>query len=362
MSAPRVDARRLWLPAALALALWAIGQAGEPRDQARSAEVVALFTPGVTRFVPLAPAEPVPVSALTLTLGRGPSYFYARSKGLWRCLNAGGALCEEAPLLELFERLQRARGLPEGPIESLDLQALGLDPGARVRLDLHGSQVLKEGAAKDILASVELGQIRPGLGGPARLADSDLVLGLAEDLMPRLGPGGSRGELPPLVSPRALPAAWPGWAAGIERVFVDPSEGQSFEFVPLPQDPDRPLAAGLDRFLIRHADGSELECNPVLSTGFFLFLSRAPREALPGEGDLPPPDRQRPALRLTLLSKDKSLLEVVVLQGFGPGRRVLLEDLAGTAGLISPEVARLLAPTPQQLISGKENPWDSYLR
>lgn len=368
MSAMPYPWPRLVLPLGLAAALWAVAQAGEPREQGRSAEVLALFPPGATRLVPNAaetaeaPSGPVPVAALTLTIGRGPSYFYARSQGVWRCLNAGGALCEEAPLLELFDRLQRARGLAEGAVESLDLDALGLSPAKRLRLDLHGPKVLKEGAAKDILASVDLGQIRPGLGGPARLSDAALVLGLAEDLLPRLQPGGPRGELPPLVSQRALPAPWPGWTAGIERVFVDPTSGPSFEFVALPQDPARPLAQGLERFSIRSEDGSESEANPVLGTGYFLFLSRAPRVALPAEGELPPAERQRPALRLTLVSKDKSILEVVVLEGFGPGRRALLDDFSGAASLIDPEVARLLAPTPEQLIRGRENPWDPYLR
>lgn len=341
------------------LALWGLGELGQPADPRRSLEIAALIPPGATRLIPEGAASAVPVAALTLTEGRGTSWFIARSKGLWRNLTAGGALCEEREVLGLVEALARARGLVEGQAGELDLDALGFAADRRWQVELHGPQVLKEGAQRDLLASVELAQGRADRGGPARLAGSERILGLSEDLLPLLE---GRGELPPLVSRRALPEAWPGWSAGLKRVFVDHADGESFQFVPLPPDDAVPLAPGLERFAVVREGQPEAEANPVLGTGFHLFLTRAPRIALPNPEELPAPERRIPEFVLTLESRSGDVLEVAVLETLGPGRRVLIEDFTGSASLLTPEVARLLGPRADQLLRSRENPWDPYLR
>jgi hypothetical protein len=341
------------------LGLWGLGELGEPVDPRRSATLQSLIPPGTTRLVPEGAASAVPVAALTLTEGRGTSWFIARSKGLWRNLTAGGALCEEREVLGLIEALVRARGLSEGLASELDLDALGFGPDRRWQIQLHGPQVLKEGAERDVLASVELAQGREDRGGPARRSGDEQILGLSEDLLPLLE---GRGELPPLVSRRALPEAWPGWAAGLRRVFVDHADGESFQFVPQPPDPAQPLAPGLERFAVQSEGQTEAEANPVLGTGFHLFLTRAPRAALPAPGDLPAPELRDPEFVLTLEARSGEVLEVAVLKGLGPGRRVLIEDFTGSASLLTAEVARLLGPRADQLLRSRENPWDPYLR
>jgi hypothetical protein len=358
--------------AALALAtlLGLLHLLDPPRRGAPAEPVVPLVDPRHSRLYDPDSGAAVPVAALTVTrpLAAGEeSFFFARSGGIWRCVSHFGLVADEGALLGLVQAVLAARFLPHPGDPELD--GFGLGPGQRVRLEMHGRDVLRPDAGRDVLFGVDLGPRLPRGGSFARPLDSARVGLLEVDLAePLRRPAGTLQSLagmdtPPLVDSRVVPAAWPGFRSGLVRIFVDRSDGGGFELrrtsAPGPIDT---AAAPPSWVVIDNLQDGEVPAHPALGAGFALFLGRAPfvRPRDPRSlGSATP----TPEARLTLVPAEGELLELQLLPADFGGARTVLNRWTGIPVEVSAEVAQLLVPPTSWLTDPSRGiPWDAYLR
>lgn|GEM_PF-5369649 len=305
------------------------------------------------------------VTALSLFDERGGELLVARVRGRWRLVGHHLAPADANLVRDLIGRLAVARPLDATPGSDLDarLEALDLVAGRARRIVLRGPDALKPEANGDVLLDLWI-----GTGGAVRRADTGgeprgEVLLLARDLDDFFrGPvTRSANQLPPLALPFLVPPDWSGFGAGLERVFYDRANGTGFE---LERRVDPELPTGLTAWALREdPTAAWRDAHPVLSTGYTLFLGRAPVVRAVEPSSVPDAVTARPDVRITLVSADGSLLEVLVGAPRPDGSRLAVNMDTQVAFELAPEPARLLTPPTAWLEEpGATIPWDPYLR
>ena len=175
----------------------------------------------------------------------------------------------------------------------------------------------------------------------------------------------SAAGLPPLLDPHVVPAAWPGWQAGLARVDVRVDGEPRFVLekrVPPPDataDPrQRPsflwvLDPGL----------SERVAASLQSTAYTLFLSRIPYTDVLGPRDREALGLANPVATLELTAADGAVLALAVGRALPDGRLPVWNGFTNRPYLLANDVAGLLVPPREAFTTtGEENPWDPYLR
>lgn len=305
------------------------------------------------------------VTAVSLVDENGGELLVARVRGRWRLLGHHLAPANPGLVQELIARLAEARALDATPTNGLDARLAGLDlvEGRARRVRLHGPDVLKPETNGDVLAEIWIGS-----GGAMRRTDAsgeaaDEVLLLARDLERYFAPPVTRdpNDLPPLALPFVVPPDWPGFASGLERVFVDRADGSGFE---LERRVDPELPTGLTAWALRDDPlGEWRDAHPVLSTGYTLFVGRVPVVEAIAPESVPTSVTERPDLRITLVSSQNELVELLVGPERADGSRVVVNMWTQVAFELAPEPARLLTPPTSWLEEpGATIPWDPYLR
>lgn len=173
-------------------------------------------------------------AAFTLESGGSP-VLYLRSKGLWRCREAYGAVCESGEVESFLAGILDARGSLVCAGADCAARA-GLADPAGLRVVLHGPKVLSD-PARDVLVELAFGPAREGATFAA-VAGTDRVLAVDRDPRPHLD---AAGRPAPLVDTRVLAGCFAQGFAGFERMFVDRGDGS----VELASDP--PAEPGADR-------------------------------------------------------------------------------------------------------------------
>lgn len=340
-----------------------------PTPGASRARFVPLFELDETGQVLREDGTPSRVTALSLFDADGGELLFARVRGRWRCLGHHLAPADSNRIMSLIGELAAARPLDATPRRKLGgrdlerrLAALDLVPGAARRIVLRGPDALKPESGGDVLAELMVGRngaVRRVTGGAA----ADEVLMLARPIDRVFLPPVTRdaNQLPPLVLPFVVPPDWPGFESGLARVFVDRAGGSGFELVRV-ADPE--LAVGLTAWEVRDsAVDPWRRAHPILSTGYTLFLGRVPVFRAIDPRSVSESITTRPDVRITLVSVQNELVELLV----GPirldGSRLVVNTDTQVAFELAPEPARLLTPNTDLLETpGASIPWDPYLR
>jgi hypothetical protein len=289
-------------------------------------------------------------------------FLFALQGGVWRCIDAHGALA----LGNRIEELTRELGGAIGELRSVDASragAYGLDSEDRITLRLHGP-LLGTDAGQDERLRVEVGSAFPGTGSRrswVRVDGSDRILEIPYD--PRVWlERESASALPPLLDERLLAGEWPPRGGGLRRVFLDRADGSSLQL-----DSEVEEVAGLPREewprRWQAAEGeARSRCLPFRIAGWQAFLYRAPYVGLsdPAVAERRGLDEIRATLTLIQVDGDPITLEVG--RPAPSGATFVRNQKTGQLCLLEPEVAALLVPTLGQLCEPEGgNPWESYL-
>lgn len=346
-----------------ALALLAFG--GDPPSAAREASFVPLVELDEAGRVLRPGGEASQVTALSLFDARGGELLVARVRGRWRLVGHHLAPADAGLVRALIGELAEARPMVATPSTDLDarLEALDLVEGRARRVVLRGPDALKEDANGDVLVDVWI-----GAGGAVRRAGPDgaprgEVLLLARDL-DRFFSGPqtlTSNQLPPLALPFLVPPDWSGFEAGLERVFYDRANGTGFE---LERRIDPELPTGLTAWALREDPTADWrEAHPVLSTGYTLFLGRAPVVRAVEPSSVPGSLTSRPDVRITLVSAGGELVELLVGAPRPDGSRMVVNMETQVAFELGSDAARLLTPPVAWLEDPSVGiPWDAFLR
>jgi hypothetical protein len=345
-----------------------------PRPGAERADFVPLFELDETGQILREDGTPERVTALSLFDADGGELLFARVRGRWRCLGHHLAPADSNRITALIGELAAARPLDAtpraetggpvaaGPELERRLAALDLTEGRARRVVLRGPDALKPESGGDVLAELLVGRdgaVRRVSNGVAM--DEVLMLARSIDWTFRPPVTLDPNQLPPLVLPFVVPPDWAGFETGLARVFVDRADGSGFELVRV-ADPE--LAAGLTAWDVREsAVDPWRRAHPILSTGYTLFLGRVPVVRAVDPRSVPESITARPDVRITLVSAQNELVELLV----GPiqldGSRLVVNTDTQVAFQIAPEPARLLTPSTSQIeVPGASIPWDPYLR
>ncbi len=171
----------------------------------------------IERLVPPDRIADRTTAAFTIESG-GREILYLRSKGLWRCREAFGAVCQTDLVESFLTRVVEARGaLVCAGSDCAERAGLAADDG--LRLALHGSKVLSD-PERDTFARIAFSPSR-AKATFAAFAGTERVLAIDRDPRALLDASG----LPaPLVDTRLLAGCFPPGFAGFERIFVDRGE------------------------------------------------------------------------------------------------------------------------------------------
>ncbi|MCY2960778.1 MAG: hypothetical protein NTY35_11480 [Planctomycetota bacterium] len=192
--------------------------------------------PVVERLVPGERLAGRTTAAFTLE-SNGARLSYLRSKGLWRCREAFGAVCEGEKVESFLGSVLETRGVLVCAGDAC-VERARLSAPEGLRLALHGSKFLSD-PDRDTLVELAFAPASDPAGATfAELSGTRRVLAVDHDPRRFLD---AEGRPAPLVDTRVLAGCFAPGFAGFERMFVDQG-GRSVE---LASDP--PAEPGAER-------------------------------------------------------------------------------------------------------------------
>ncbi|MEX1025602.1 MAG: hypothetical protein WD226_11060 [Planctomycetota bacterium] len=332
------------------------------RALSREARVKRAARTRVDFVIPPERRQALPVAALRVEIPGEPELLLARVKGDWRALSYERAHADRVAVAALVRALTETQGtiVSEDPAAA---QQYGIGGGRSVVVTLAGPKVLDDPAG-DVLEAFELGRSLGERGaGFLRRRGSPAIWRIESDpkalLAPRAAPG-----LPPLLDPAVIPGTWNGWAAGLADVFVDHADGTSLHLERRLRDPATdPPAAGETPWRWWVGGDDDFPAAPTPARGYELFLARAPFVEVVDASRAQELGLETPATRLTLAADGLEPLEVLIGVPLADERVPVFAPALGRLVLVTPAVARLLAPPAAWLDpADPRNLWDPYLR
>ncbi len=214
-------ARNVWILGSFLAVLLAADFALDRTERARRAR-----DPAIERLVSQERTFGEKVAAFSVE-EPGRSLLYVRTKGLWRCREAFGAVCDEAAVRELRLCFFDARGVERAQGRA-DERMWGFGEGDTLAIAFHGPKLL-DAPGRDVLIAFEVGRsFAEGRRGRAfvREKGSSRVLEIDRDPRRVLGSDAGR-SLPPLVDTRLLAGCLPGGFRGFREFRVETAQGES---------------------------------------------------------------------------------------------------------------------------------------
>jgi hypothetical protein len=307
-----------------------------------------------------------PIAALQLEAPDGKTFFYAHQQGIWRCLSEHGAIALTPQIQTLLRKIIEARGVVQDQVSeySTNLASFGLSSSQRWRLALCGSKVRSEQGG-DVIFALDLGSRIPATGGSyVRPVSEGQIWTIDADLREELERD-PEGKLAPLLDPRLVPVAWPGWQSGLRRIVLDRAEKAPVRL--LRRDKERTEAeqhAGLPPWdwIIQEGDSektadarqTQLYCQFVLQAPYLGFLPAKQREEL---------GLDKPRNRIRLEAVSGQTLELLLGAQNAKGRTPVLNTFSQSLYEIDGETVSDLLPGTELLLDAtKGNPWEERLK
>lgn len=307
--------------------------------------------------------EALEVAAVSIRLpGSEVEHLYVREEGNWRCATVYGATALKTEVESLIGELVTTFG--ELVAEDARSSAYGLGEAERCLIRLHGPALDAEGT-RQVLCEFELGASLEGLAGgrsfARRLGSGDI---LEIDADPRARLSVEPGErLPPLLDQRLLSGEWPERGEGLQRVFLDYTNGPSLELRSrsLGPAPAPNLPAPREWIVI---DGDRrLPCIPFRIGAWQSFLYHVPYHGLSDPAAAERRGLDEPQATITLLQLRGEPIELVVGRSAPTtGATFVLNKKTGLLCLLSLDEVKALLATVEGFASSEiENPWESWL-
>lgn len=311
--------------------------------------------PAVERLIPAERLEGRTIAAFTLHAD-GSQLTYLRAKGLWRCREAFGAVCEtdavQAFLSSLGDTLGSLACAGDGCAERTGL----LGPES-VHVTLHGPQFFSD-PLRDTIAELAFTVARgssPGERGAAfgLLEGTQRVLAVDRDPRAHLD---TQGRPVPLVDTRVLAGCFPPGFAGFERMFVD-SGATSIEIAS-----DPPPDANTERrwFLV---DGANRRDALFWRVGGYVSLwVRLRWENVGDPREAKAVGLDEPLATITLAPNVGDPFEILVSRPDASNRVHLWNRATNVVAWVHADLLPLIVP-PEESFTKLEggNPWEAWL-
>ncbi len=303
----------------------------------------------IERLVPKETTEGRTSAAFSLESG-GSSLLYVRAKGLWRCTQAYGAVCEGERVEALLTAVGNTRGTLVCAGDECAARA-GLDDSNALWLGLHGSKVLSSDD-RDLIARITYGPARPGATF-ARLEGTARVL--AVDFDPRAFLDAT-GRPAPLVDTRVLAGCFAPGFAGFERIFVDRGE-LGFELAS-----EEPAVSSQGRRWSLVEGGTRRETLLWRIGGYVSLWVRLRWQRVEDPRQVAALGLDPPFARVTLAPNVGPPVEVFVSAADAANRVHVWNRTTSVVASVGAELLPLLVPQPEDFTRPEGvNPWEAWL-
>lgn len=311
---------------------------------AMRAKRTARKDPDVERFVDPSESTGKTVAALTMAKEGGGTFFFVRSKGLWRSVEANGAIVESARMEALLGSLLQARGVVRTSDRERENAYGFADP---FHVVLHGPKVMSD-PGRDVLFSFELGAARF-----ARRAGSARILELDRD--PRDLWSGDGSPLSYLLDRTLIAGSTAEGFHGFRSFEFEFAAGGSFRL-------ETQSNAVEDTPWIAEAGGARREVPAYRIGGYIGLLLRESylETELPSRaadlGLVPP------AVRITMTPNVGPPIVIEGAPSTRPNRAYLWNKNTNVLMVVASDIYALAVPDLLMLAdAGRPNPWESYL-
>jgi hypothetical protein len=303
----------------------------------------------IERLVPPGTTAGRTAAAFSLESG-GSSLLYLRSKGLWRCAQAFGAVCETDRVEALLSAVLDTRGT----LVCADAECAarsGFDDPAALSLGLHGPQVLSDDG-RDLIARVVYAPSRPGATF-ARLEGSGRVLAVDRDARAFLD---TNGRPAPLVDTRLLAGCLAPGFAGFQRIFVDRGD-DGFEL-----SSEEPAVPGQERRWQLVEGDARRETILWRIGGYVSLWVRARWDRIEDPRQAAALGLDPPLARVTLAPNVGPTVEVFVSAADAANRVHVWNRATNVVAAVGAELLPLIVPQPEDFTRSEgANPWEAWL-
>ncbi len=318
-------------------------------ERALDARRLGAGTP-IERLVPPERLADRTVAAFTLAQG-AEQRLYVRSKGLWRCREAFGAVCDADRVAAFLSAVVEGRGALVCADEGC-AGAFGFGGADGLRVVLHGPKVLSA-PDQDALATVEYAPANASGAVFARAGDAARVLDADRDPRAALE---FRGAPAPLVDTRVLAGLLGPGFRGLERIFVDRTDGA------LELTSAAPESESEERRWFLQSGGARTETLTWRVGGYVSLWVRLRWDAILDPRSVAGLGLDPPFARITLVANTAEVWEIWVSRP-DPANRVHLWNRAtNVVAAVRGELLPLLVPDPAAFTRREGgNPWEAWL-
>jgi hypothetical protein len=317
----------------------------------------------LTPLVSLEDRDGLAIGGITIEgLPQGDRFIYVRANSQWTCPTVYGAIGTSQEIEAFLSEVILAWG---ERVAGTDRRAdYGFDVERPLRVTLHGPKMATD-PERDIVLEIELGMSLPGLGegrGYLRRVDGEDLFEIDQNPRKRLRPAEESQKVPPLLDERLLAGEFPTLGEGIERAFVDWSDGRSLEVRSrvLGPPPDRNSPPPREWVAMEGEDTARIL--PYRIGGWQSLLYRVNYEGLADPKIAERRGLDEPSATITLLQVGGDAIELVVGRRAPSGQAFVLNRKTNMLCLLASEDVELLLPTVPWLCSGDiANPWEAWL-
>jgi hypothetical protein len=290
----------------------------------------------------------------------GSEVRYILSDGQWLCASAYGAVALTPQLEGLITDLTLARG---EWVSADRTSEFGLGESEVRILRLHGPK-LGTDPAGDVILELELGSSLLGLGSGRsylRARGSSQVLEIDADPRSRLLTDPEK-RLPPMLDERLLAGEWPARGEGLERAFIDFSDGRSIEIKSRVLGPAPSPELPAPRTWLAIQGETSAPVLPYRIGAWQAFLYRVPYRGLSDPAAAQRRGLDQPLATITLLQIQGDPIELVIGRSAPSGATFVLNRSTGMLCLLDRSEVELLLATLEQLCATElANPWEEWL-
>ncbi|MFT7668485.1 MAG: hypothetical protein ACI8X5_001178 [Planctomycetota bacterium] len=347
--------RELVIALILALTLTGLGFVLRKQDAAEASEYLQPVLNQSER-------DSLRVAAVSFSApGTTQEHLYLYRDGQWLCTSVYNAIALTSEIEALVGEL--AGSYAHIVADERQASAYGLASGDVLVTRLHGADV-GSAADRDVLLELELGHSLSGLGAGrsfARIAGRKEIIEIDQNPRARLLTPSEK-RLPPLLDERLLAGEWPDRGSGLERAFIDFTDGRSIEINSrvngLPPGPGLPAP----REWIATEDDQTARCLPYRIGAWQSFLYHVPYQGLSDPAAAQKRGLDQPTATITLIQVKGAPVELVIGRAAPSGSTFVLNKKTNLLCLLEKEHAELLIGSVERLCSTDIlNPWEAWL-
>lgn len=309
--------------------------------------------------------EDRPIAAFRLDRNEqgAQAHLYVMTDGVWRSVSAHGTIALNEAIGALVPKLTNAEGYVMTRAAAA-AREFGFDTEEMLRLSVCGPDVLTDPGG-DVIYALDIGNSIPETGGsyvrPTGTTEIWAIdMNFREELESDVGP-----SVPPMLDPRILPSAWPGFEPpGVDRIVVEMPNEPPLELQRYDREvTDEQIARGEPAWEWSVKKGEiEYVGDPFQIFSYGGFLTNAPYAGILSprlQNDLGLDDLRA---RITLRSVHGQHVQLLVGGEAPRGGIAVVNTFSGNIFEVNPGIAELLVPEMDMLLTDQlGNPWEQFL-